>query len=75
MYLKEVYSMKINETDLVFYGSTLVGLATLFTKLAVGVVPGNVLTWIGIITTLVGYASYALYEKINGNTPPPTPPV
>ncbi len=67
--------MKINPVDAVFYLSTFTGMATLFAKLAVGVVPGNVLTWIGIISTLAGFVSYALYERINGITPPPTPPV
>ena len=64
----------INGVDLVFYLSTFTGMATLFAKLAVGVVPGNILTWIGIISTLAGFVSYALYEKINGTNPPPPPP-
>ena len=66
--------MKFNSTDVVFYLSTLVGLGTLFAKLAVGVVPSHILTWIGIITTLLSFLAYALYEKISGTIPPPTPP-
>ena len=66
--------MKLNGTDLIFYGSTLAGLLALFAKLETGYIPSGVLVQIGIVAIIVNFLAFAFYEKINGTTPPPTPP-
>lgn len=64
----------MNKTDLVFGASLVAQLAALFVKLSSNLISANTASWIGVIAALVSFAAYAFYEKINGTTPPPTPP-
>lgn len=64
----------MNKTDLVFYLSTLAGAGTLFVKLTTNLISANVAAWIGVAAAIIAFLAYALYEKFNGTTPPPTTP-
>lgn len=66
--------MKLNGSDLIFYGSTFTGFLALFVKLETGYIPSPALVQIGIIAIVVNFLVFAFYEKINGTTPPPTAP-
>lgn len=67
--------MKFNGTDLVFYVSSISGFLALLVKLETGIISNGILVQIGIVAILLNFLAYVFYEKINGNTPPPTSPV
>ena len=66
--------MKFNETDIVFGLSFIASMLTMFVVQASSLIDAHTLLWVGLIANLLQGGAYLFYEKINGTTPPPTPP-
>jgi hypothetical protein len=66
--------MNINKSDLVFYLSVLASVGALIVKLASPIITGPTLSWVSLVSSVVGLVAYETYEYFNGTLPPPTSP-
>lgn len=63
----------MNKTDLVFYLSYISGFLALLAKLTTNLLSTATVSWIVVVSALVGFTAYQFYEYFQGKSTPPTP--